>query len=33
MLFLSAPWQDQVAHRVSATALWNILTDAVMFFG
>lgn len=32
-LFPSAPWQDQVEHRVSATALWNTLTDAFMGFG
>lgn len=33
MLFPSAPWQDQVEHRVSATALWNTLTDAFMGLG
>ena len=33
ILFHSVPWQDKVPHRVSATALWNILTDAFMVLG
>lgn len=31
-IFPSAPWQDLAACRESATALWNILTDAFKAF-